>query len=230
MRLMTEIPETAQEIVDQTWQGGARRAAWYEQDGQRVGYRAWSEEGVLLMEQALRDGVPHGRLRIWHDNGQLCEEGWYQDGREHGQTRQYDWDGTLIGSYTMDHGTGVDLWFMRPGVLSEERHMRDGQRHGYERWWDEDNLHVWEESHFWEGQEHGIFRRWNDAGGLARGYPRYYVRGQRVSKRQYLRAAASDPTLPPFRPEDQAPQRSIPEDVRAKINRRDAEGAEIPES
>ncbi len=148
---MNSIPDTAEELIIDTWQDGSRRSAGYEQDGQRVGYRAWSEEGVLVMEQVLRDGVPHGRFRIWHDNGQLNEDAWYEDGLEHGRTRQYDSDGALIGGYTMDRGTGVDLWFCRPGVLSEERHMRGGQRHGYERWWEEDNRRVWEESHFWGG-------------------------------------------------------------------------------
>ncbi|HEU4322642.1 MAG TPA: hypothetical protein VFS21_05790 [Roseiflexaceae bacterium] len=223
---MNTIPETAEELITDTWADGSRRSALYEQGGRRVGYRAWSEEGVLVMEQALREGVPHGQLRIWHDNGQLSEDAWYEDGLEHGRTRQYDWDGALIGSYTMDRGTGVDVWFHRAGVLSEERHMRAGQRHGYERWWDEDNQRVWEESHFWEGLEHGIFRRWGSRGGLARGYPRYYVRGERVSKRHYLRAAATDSTLPPFRPEEQSPARTIPDHVRALIHRRDAEDAE----
>lgn len=215
---MTTIPETAEEQMTEIWPSGKRRAAWYEQGGQRVGYRAWSEEGVLVMEQLLRDGVPQGHLRVWHENGHLCEEAWYEDGLEHGRTHQYDTNGVLIGGYSMDRGTGVDLWFAHPGVLSEERHMRNGQRHGYERWWDEDNRKVWEEGHFWEGLEHGIFRRWHHRGGLERGYPRYYVRGQRVSKRQYLRASVADPSLPPFRPEDQSPARSLPENVCAMIH------------
>ena len=113
----------------------------------------------------------------------------------------------------MVHGTGVDLWFMRPGVISEERHCLDGLRHGYERWWGEDNTRVWEESHFWHGVEHGIFRQWNRVGRLRRGYPRYFVSAQRVTKRQYLQATHRDSTLPIFIEEENLPVRQMPEEV-----------------
>jgi hypothetical protein len=103
------------------------------------------------------------------------------------------------------------LWFQAAGVLSEEREYRDGQRHGYERWWCADNQTVGEESHYWHGIEHGIFRQWNAQRRLRRGYPRYFVQGQRVTKRQYVRACHHDPTLPPFVADDNQPFRSCPE-------------------
>ena len=84
----------------------------------------------------------HGLFRTWHENGQLQEESTYYQGKEHGETKQYDENGVQIGSYIMDYGTGVDLWFYTAGVLSEERELRDGLRHGYERWWSGDNQYY----------------------------------------------------------------------------------------
>ena len=110
----------------------------------------------------------------------------------------------------MDHGTGLDLWRHSNGELFEERHLKSGGRHGFERLWGDGNTRVWSEQHFHDGLSHGIERRWNAAAKLKFGYPRYYVRGERVTKRQYLRAAKNDPTLPPFRPEENRPERTLP--------------------
>jgi antitoxin component YwqK of YwqJK toxin-antitoxin module len=207
------IPETADERIDATWEDGSKKIATYWIAGQQVGYRHWEPDGQLSMEYGMQDGRRHGPFRTWHEDGQIHEDATYHEGKEHGTTRQYDETGMLIGSYTMVHGTGVDLWFSQPGVLSEERYCEDGQRHGYERWWNDDNTTVWQESHYHHGIEHGVFRRWNQHGRLRRGYPQYFVAGQRMTKRQYLRAQASDPSLPPFDERENLPNRvlSIPE-------------------
>lgn len=218
MRALTRIiPESAREIVEATFASGLTRSAFYELDGERVGFRCWDEGGSLAMEYALRGGVMHGPFRTFWNSGQVHEEATYVDGKEHGVTRQYDADGALIGSYTMDHGTGVDLWFERAGVLAEERHYRDGLRHGYERWWWDDNAMVWKEKHYRQGEPHGIFRQWNDQGRLRRGFPRYFVGGKQLTKRQYERARRADPTLPPFLTEDNLPSRALPQALRAAL-------------
>src|SRR5258708_3076126 len=165
------IPENAVEVITATWETGNKQKAVYVIDSKEIGFRFWSLAGVLTMEGGLRDGVRHGLHRRWHDNGVIWEESTYYEGKEHGESRQYDYDGVQIGSYVMEYGTGVDLWFCSPGVLAEEREYRDGNRHGFERWWRCDNQTVWQESHFWNEIEHGIFRGWNRQGKLRRGYP-----------------------------------------------------------
>ena len=215
--LPTSIPAQAREVIHETWERGAKKSAYYTLDEQQVGYRSWSETDQLTMEYGIRDDRMHGLFRTWHDNGQLCEVSWYEHGKEHGTTKQYDIDGTLIGTYTMVHGTGIDLWFERQGILAEERHCRDGLRHGYERWWNEDNATVWQESHYWHGLEHGIFRQWNQAGRLRRGYPRYVVAGHRVTKRQYERACRHDSTLPRIIADENIPARAMPPEVEQAV-------------
>jgi antitoxin component YwqK of YwqJK toxin-antitoxin module len=208
------IPEAAREHIEATFEDGTRRTAFYELDGERVGFRCWHEDGSLAMEYSMRGGVMHGPFRTYWENGQVSQESTYVEGKEHGLTKQYDAEGALLGSYTMDYGTGVDLWFDRAGVLSEERHYHDGQRHGYERWWCGDNTTVWQEEHFRHGEAHGIFRQWNNKGRLRRGFPRYYVGGKQVTKRQYERARLADPTLPPVVPEEHLPNRVLPPSLR----------------
>ncbi len=87
--------------------------------------------------------------------------------------------------------------------------MRDGHRHGFERWW-ASATRVWSEGHFAVGLEHGIFREWNEQGRLKRGSPRYFVEGEQVDRRAYLRKCESDPTLPSILAEDDRPNRTRP--------------------
>jgi antitoxin component YwqK of YwqJK toxin-antitoxin module len=178
-------------------------------NGHTVGYRLRDSTGHLVIERALNDGVQHGPERHWGPDGQLEFETSYLNGLEHGIARQWR-QGRLVGTYRLEHGSGVDLWRHCTGALSEERHYQQGRRHGFERWWTGDDTTVWEEGHYWHDEPHGIFRMWNARGQLRRGYPQYMIHGRRVSKRQYLKAAASDPSLPPFREADNAPQRSLP--------------------
>lgn len=204
------IPDTAREVVEETFENGSKRATFYELAGERVARRFWDEDGSLAMEYGMLGGVMHGPFRTFWEDGQVSWEATYVAGKEHGVSTQYDPTGALRGSYRMEHGTGVDLWFERKGVLAEERHFLDGQRHGYERWWLGDNATVWQEKHYQHGKPHGVFRHWNDKGNLRRGFPRYFANGEQVTKRQYERARRTDPTLPPFLPEHNAPNRPLP--------------------
>jgi hypothetical protein len=205
-----EIPPEAVEVHDPTASIEAgHRAFDCVIDGQVVGARVRDERGTLVREYALKDGVWHGIERWYDQDGALEFETSRCHGAEHGIAKQWD-KGRLIGTYTMDHGTGLDLWRGSDGSLLEERYVKDSYRHGFERWWNGDDRSVWMESHFRVGVEHGIFRKWLRRPYLTRGYPQYFVNDKRVTKRQYLKAAAGDPTLPPFREEDNRPERQLP--------------------
>jgi hypothetical protein len=74
-----------------------------------VQYR-WDELGFLISAEPYEAGLAHGIAKQWHQ-------------------------GQLIGSYTMVHGTGLDLWWQssdRLIWLSEARYYRDGYRDGFE--------------------------------------------------------------------------------------------------
>lgn len=214
----SSIPDNAEERVVGTHEDGSKARAEYWLDGQLVGIRHFFESGEPSSDVGLRDGTYHGVDYRWDEPGVLMSAIPYANGLEHGTAHQWSHDGTYLGSYTMEHGTGIDLWRSdcagggRSG-LSEVRYYRNGQRHGFEWWINADQRSVWEEGHYANGEPHGILRQWNRHDRLRRGYPQYYVHGKRVTKRQYLRACRRDPSLTPFAAEDNRPARSFPPEV-----------------
>src|SRR5258708_26287556 len=213
----TSIPDNAVERITERYPDGEKQDAEYLVNGVIVGHRSFEKSGEIVYEVSLNNGVRHGTEYWWIAPGHLHEALPYVDGREHGTHKQFSFDGQLIGTYTMEHGTGIDLWWSleEDGTryLSEVRYMEDGNRHGVEWWLNADQESVSEELHLDNGQQHGIERHWNTKGRLRRGYPRYFVHDVQVNKPQYIRACASDPTLPPFRIEDNDPHRTFPPEI-----------------
>ncbi|HLF00527.1 MAG TPA: hypothetical protein VI547_01030, partial [Anaerolineales bacterium] len=190
--------------------------------GRIVGIRRYKSDGVLVSEQPLKDGFYHGTVYRWGFSGTLILSRPYVAGKQHGKVWQWSDDGSLLGTYTMNHGTGIEIHWTQGGADSMlprlVRPMRDGKLHGYE-WWIDENEILSGELHWVDGQWHGIDRCWNAKGRLKRGFPKYYIHGQRVAKRQYTKACISDPTLPKFNPADNTPKRKFPPEVRAAIRR-----------
>lgn len=202
-RIRSSVPRQAKEEAQ--YLNGNKISAEYFLNGELVGRRTWNEEGILIWDQAFRNGRQHGTYRRWHDNGQLEWEEPFRDGLVHGVCRQWDESGNLLGSFRMKMGTGVDLWWGWGGFPTEERHYLNGQRHGYERWRFRKN-EISQESHFHHDVEHGVFRRWKNRK-LKRGYPKFYVHGKKVTKRAYIAASARDATLPPYIEKEDSPRR-----------------------
>ncbi len=219
----SSIPETAEERITRVYPDGSKQQAEYWLAGERVGVRSFFETGELETDIGLRGDRYHGIFYRWDAPGMLVSATPYHVGLEHGTAYQWSPDGALLGSYTMEHGTGLDLWWHECSdgtrSLSEARYYHNGQRHGFEWWICSDQQCVSEEGHYAENNPHGILRQWNRQGKLRRGYPQYYVRGERVTKARYLRACRDDPSLPLFRPEDNLPAREFPAEVAAQLGR-----------
>jgi hypothetical protein len=216
----SSIPSEAKERITARHIRSRRKyKAEYILDKKLVGVRFFDEAGKLAAENPLRDGLLHGVMYYFHSSSQVCFAEPYVHGLAHGIARQWDENGKRIGAYTMSHGTGVDLWRQRANYgrgriyLQEARYLKDGKWHGFEWWLNEDQESVHSERHFQYNQMHGIEREWNVEGHLRRGYPRYWVSNKQVTRSQYLRARAKDPTLPPFREKDNRPQRSFPPEI-----------------
>jgi hypothetical protein len=189
-------------------------------DGKVVGVRYYHKTAELSDEFPLKDGLTHGTVYRSRTPGKLESAEPHFKGKLHGKARQWSDDGKLMGTYTMKRGTGIDLWWTESerGVpqLSEARYLKDGKWHGFEWWLLGQKVPV-HEQHFWNDKLHGIERRWNARGRLHRGYPRYWVNNERVSKRQYTRACTTDPTLPPFREQDNKPKRKFPAEAQVHL-------------
>jgi hypothetical protein len=217
----SSIPKAAQERVTATFAESPQKCtAEYILNGEVVGIRHFHKTGELEHECPLKNGVTHGIEYRSDIPGKLHSAEPFSNGLPHGTARQWSDDGKLMGSYTMRHGTGIDLWWgdeCGSRYLSEVRYLKDGKWHGFEWWLNDDQKSVWQECHFQNSQMHGIERSWNHLGRLHRGYPRYWVNDVRMTKRQYVRACDKDPTLPPFRETDNRPQRKFPPEIIAVL-------------
>jgi antitoxin component YwqK of YwqJK toxin-antitoxin module len=225
----SSIPKAAQERVVSTHEAnGNKKLVEYVLHGEIVGNRWFCEDGTEGTENPNRNGLMHGNMQYFKvfPDGKMKTRFTepYRNGLGHGAAKQYSEDGKLIGTFTMKHGTGWDLWRTNKDfgcsptyVLSEARYLQAGKWHGFEWWLEEDQKSVHQEAHFWENLQHGIRREWNGEGRLRRGFPQYWVNNERVTKRQYVRACAKDPSLPPFRAIDNLPQRIFPPEVQAAI-------------
>ena len=192
-------------------------------DGEVVGRRVYNEKGNIFRETPLKDGKRHGREIEWDDDGKLVSIEPYFEGRIHGLAKQYGRSGWVIGTYRLVHGTGYDIWrwewWKGFAPVSEVHSMQDGHPHGYEWWLDPDQRSLDHERHWCEGNYHGIERKWNSERKLHRGYPKYWIRGNAVTKRQYLNASKLDKTLPQFRVKDNAPRRKFPPAIQKVLSR-----------
>jgi len=175
--------------------------------GRRVVARVyWHPSGSIEHEHHFdAEGRMHGSERECFEDGRTRYLATWSHGRQHGLQRQWDERGRLVVSQRFVRGTGLDVWF-DGDRLSETRGYLDGDRHGFERWW-RDRTQVWSENHFVRGVEQGIERQWNERGQLRRGFPRFWLAGERVTRREYARALAADATLPALRKQDDKPAR-----------------------
>ena len=226
-RYVSSIPGDIIEktISDYKRDGGLvwlRRAACL-LNGDVVGERCYESDGSLVVEIPLSDGNKQGIEYHWYETGELQSAEPYYDGKPHGVAKQWARDGTLMGTYTIEHGTGFDLWrdCLEDGLIfvSEVHSLRDGLPHGFEWWFYDDQRSVWIERHWIRGKLHGIEREWNEQHRLRRGWPRYFVGGERVNKRQYLRAAKQDSALPRFDESDNLPERHFPVKLRQALRK-----------
>lgn len=215
---ISSIPLEAEERVVPDYPYGGVWHADYFIGTERVGCRTLFEHGERN-EFAFKDGEKHGWQYHWYGNGALESAEPYENGVPHGTALQFDREGHPNGTYTLDHGTGIDLW-RQPWPdgrveLSEVHYMKDGQPHGFEWWLSNDA--VWQERYWHEGLLHGVERCWLRERRLSRGYPRFWIENEQVKKAKYIRVAKKDGTLPPFRIEENSPERELPPEIRKLI-------------
>ncbi len=192
-------------------------------NGQVVGRRLYNTQGRLIRETSLKNGKRHGLEIECNDDGTLLSTEPYFEERIHGVAKQYGRSGKVIGTYRLVHGTGYDIWrwewWEGFAPVSEVHSMRDGNPHGYEWWLDADQRSVHHERHWYEGKPHGVERMWNSEKKLRRGYPKYWIHGDPVTKRQYLSAAKLDKSLPRFLKKENSCRRRFPQIIRKTLAR-----------
>lgn len=210
------IPKTAREVVDKSYDDGAKDESSFFAGRKKIGCRVWWDDGDLLCEFGLKDGHKHGNELYFDPDGQLSAVQPFRNGRAHGTAKQFASDGSVLVSYVLRNGVGMDLWCGENGTLAEELYWPDDGELGYQRFWNEDGKTIYFEKSWTNGGSHGIHRRWNDKGKLCRGFPKFFIKNEQVTKKQYLRGCESDPLLPEYRPEQDRPSRTLPAEFLAQ--------------
>lgn len=225
----SDIPANAQEKVvsfyteDQNAreQGGKihyeRRE--YLIDGELVGYRQFDHEGRLIIETPMKNLRKHGTEYTWYwyapDRLSLAEP--YDNGKVHGTARQWTIEGDLMGGYTMEHGSGYDIWRRQDEdgtvYIAEIHSLQGGKLHGFQWWLNKDQKTIIGERCWNNGYLNGIERHWTEDGKLAEAYPKFYIDDREVPKNIYLQEQRRDPTLPAYDSKDDSNVREFPEGV-----------------
>ena len=187
-------------------------------NGNLVGQRVYNQERIMVLETPMKEGLKHGRELTWSDDGKLLLIEPYVKGKVHGTAKQFGRNGKVMGTYTFTHGTGFDVWRQededKTVFISEVHSLQDGLPHGYEWHFASSRQDLWHERHWYTGKLHGIQRMWNSKGRLYRGYPRFYILDQAVSKQRYLKMRLTDKTLPIFRENDNLPHRNFSSEIK----------------
>jgi hypothetical protein len=131
--------------------------------------RFYYRNGQIRMENREVGGQLHGLCRTWHYNGQLAEEQRYFQGLLHGTSQQWNESGRLLGSFTMNHGTGRQRYWHQNGKLRLEINSFNGKFFGRTRTWLRDGTLVQEI---------------------------YYISNVDVTRAAYLKAARKHPDWP----------------------------------
>jgi hypothetical protein len=97
--------------------------------------REFYRGGLVRQEIPCRKGLPHGLWRTFHNNGQIESEKPHLDGKLHGVCRQWSWSGKLLGTYEMNHGTGIQRSWYDNGQSCSEFGTVDGEFTGRARHW-----------------------------------------------------------------------------------------------
>ncbi|PHS01758.1 MAG: hypothetical protein COA78_22395 [Blastopirellula sp.] len=93
--------------------------------------RANSQTTMTAMAQIpIRKGKVHGKVRRWAPDGTLLLEVPFVDGKIHGKCRFYSMKGKLLGTSTLEKGTGLyTVWsaYSEQPTVSRRIEYRDGK-------------------------------------------------------------------------------------------------------
>lgn len=97
--------------------------------------RSFHRNGQLRVETHIRGRTTVGLHRTWYSNGKLATEQRFQNGLLHGVCRQWNNQGKLLGSFHMNHGTGIQKEWFENGRLQLETSTVNGEFTGRTRVW-----------------------------------------------------------------------------------------------
>ncbi len=150
------------------------------------------------MEYGLRNNQMHGWFRTWYSNGMLCEESYYLEDKEHGIAKQFNDQGELIGTYQMNYGTGVDLWYQEKASWRKNDTIKMVSATATNVGGMGITKPFTVSSTFSKALNMAFIESGTRKVRLGRGFPKYFVKGEKVTLVQYLKACSQDESLPKY--------------------------------
>jgi antitoxin component YwqK of YwqJK toxin-antitoxin module len=219
----SSIPANAMERVKMRHANDAKSVSHYFKNRKKVGVRFFDDDGSMSMEFGVKDGKEHGNHYEWI-SGKLVFFQKIRNGLAYGTAKQWSSEtGKLIGSFKMNNGNGIDLWWHDWSGrvhLSEAIFLKNGRPHGIEWALNDNGKSVHLEQHWFNGTWHGIRRLWKNSQTLLKGFPQFYIKNEQVSKAKYLKACENDPTLPKYKTADDRWFRKFPKSLKPHLRRK----------
>lgn len=126
--------------------GAAPELSWFctRSDGTRDGpFLTLFPDGTIEIAGSYQDGLLDGAWqRHHHTSGAIIESGTYAAGQKHGTWRQSNSQGTTLGSYEMNAGTGVEKRWYDEGPLYSETALSNGVRNGGSKMYTKDGVLI----------------------------------------------------------------------------------------
>jgi antitoxin component YwqK of YwqJK toxin-antitoxin module len=217
----SSIPKDCNEKIVSRHPDGSKSVCHYFKNRKKVGVRFFDDDGSMSMEFGINNGLEHGNHYEWI-SGKLVFFQKIKNGLAYGTAKQWSESGKLIGSFKMNNGNGIDLWWQDWSGqvhLSEVCFLKNGLPHGVE-WALDQNETIFNERQWFNGNWHGVYRSWKNSGTLSEGFPKFFIMNKQVAKAQYLKACKTDPTLPMYKTADDRAYREFPKSLKPHLRRK----------
>jgi antitoxin component YwqK of YwqJK toxin-antitoxin module len=138
------------------WGSGSRLHSIPFCAGVRHGEATYWHAGTtqVASQGSFRHGAKQGRWRDWYADGTLARVEHYVDGLEHGRFEAWSNDGTALGEFRMERGTGTWVEWHATGKELTRGEMRGGKRVGRWTTWYETGK-IESEGEYRDGAAHG---------------------------------------------------------------------------
>ena len=123
------------------------------------------ENGKVLQETEVVEGLKHGYSRQYHPNGQLFDEVNFENDKKNGLSRQYHENGQLEWEGISKDGNQDGLWkfYHKNGQLSCEANWNDGKKNGLIKSYYESGK-LKSELNFKDGKDDGLTKFYYESG------------------------------------------------------------------
>ncbi|OGW69650.1 MAG: hypothetical protein A2036_01715 [Omnitrophica bacterium GWA2_50_21] len=139
--------------------------------------QAWSETGVLLVEEEYFEGKHHGWKRLFYDSGEHSSEEFFRNGLPDGNSLEWYENGRVKAEETRirsSHESMKQEWY-EDGTLKAKRQFKDGKPSGKAVVW-YPTSQIESQSFYRNGMAEGLWQVWYENGNLRHEIP--YSRGR----------------------------------------------------